>query len=67
MFASIIACPIAYIIGHSWLANFAFQAKVGIVPYLVSILISCLGILIISGYQVIKVRSMNLINNFRGE
>jgi putative ABC transport system permease protein len=66
-FSFLLAWPLAYFILRSWMSNFAYQAGVNIIDYLIAALVVILISVVTISYQAIKAASKNPVDALRYE
>jgi ABC-type antimicrobial peptide transport system permease subunit len=67
LIGGIIACPLAYIIMHNWLQNYAYRVDITATPFIISIV--CLGLIttLVICVQTIKAAIANPVESLRTE
>ncbi|MEO6454543.1 MAG: ABC transporter permease [Ginsengibacter sp.] len=67
LIGGIIACPLAYIVMHSWLQGYAYRIHIDATPFIISII--CLGLItaLLICVQTIKAALANPVNSLRSE
>lgn len=67
LMAFAIACPVAWMVGDTWLKNFAYHIEVNGWIFLVTIAGSLCIMFVTIGYQTIKAATTNPVNSLRNE
>ncbi len=67
LIGALVACPVAYIIMHHWLQNYAYRINITEVPFVISIV--CLGLItaLLICVQTIKAATANPVESLRSE
>ena len=63
----VIACPLAYIIIHNWLQNYAYRINITAIPFIISIVSLGLITALLICVQTIKAANANPVKNLRTE
>jgi putative ABC transport system permease protein len=67
LLASLIACPIGYLLMKKWLENFAYRVGIGIEIFVVSALIALIIAMLTVSYQSIKAAIANPVDSLKYE
>lgn len=67
LIGGVVACPLAYIIMHNWLQNYAYRININALPFVISIV--CLGLItaLLICIQTIKAAIANPVKSLRTE
>ncbi|MFC1724410.1 ABC transporter permease [candidate division KSB1 bacterium] len=64
---AITACPAAYFVSKTWLANFAFRITPGLLPFAAAIVFTVIVTILTVGYQSIKASTANPVDSLKCE
>jgi len=67
LFASVVACPVSYILMKNWIQNFAYRTVLSWWIFAVTIILSCIVALATIGYQAYRAAATNPVKTLRSE
>jgi len=67
LFASVIACPVSYILMKKWVQNFAYRTDLSWWIFAITIILSCVVALATIGYQAYRAAATNPVKTLRSE
>jgi putative ABC transport system permease protein len=67
LIASVIACPVSYLLMHRWLENFAYRTVISWWIFALTMVLGCIVALATIGYQSYKAATTNPVSTLRSE